>query len=307
MSHGVRHIISVVVAVILMVACEPKVPETYIQPDDMEDILYDFYVSKGMAQLPGFDSYQRDYRQDLYLNMILKKYHITRADFDSSLVYYYTRADKFVKINKNVQDRLADEALKYGATAGEVERFMSASQNGDTANIWTGDKSFFLMPYAPRNIYQFTQRADTAFRKGDSFMLAFNSTFLFQGGSKDAVACLAVRYENDSIASHVSHFSISGSTTLRLSPCDLKAKEIKGFVYLGKGYEQTSGLRLLFANQIRLIRMRRSESAVQPKAGNLLTVPDTVRHPADSVRPRQRRLGERPMPQLAPAGPLLTR
>ena len=52
MSHGVRHIISVVVAVILMVACEPKVPKTYIQPDDMEDILYDFYVSKGMAQLP---------------------------------------------------------------------------------------------------------------------------------------------------------------------------------------------------------------------------------------------------------------
>ena len=44
---------------VLLTACSPKVPSEYIQPDDMEDILYDYHVAQAMAienRQGGFDT-----------------------------------------------------------------------------------------------------------------------------------------------------------------------------------------------------------------------------------------------------------
>ena len=154
---------------------------------------------------------------------------MTRAEFDSSLVYYYTRADKFVDICHNVQDRLSEEALDLGTSEGEVERYTTQSLTGDTANVWEGNRSLMLIPYAPYNRIQFTQKADTSYHKGDSYMLSFMSDFLYQGGIKEALVYLALKYENDSIVSKVTHFSASGDTKLRIDACDLKVKELMGY------------------------------------------------------------------------------
>ena len=39
--------------ILLMTGCKPGVPKEYIQPDDMEDILYDYHVADGMAYAEG--------------------------------------------------------------------------------------------------------------------------------------------------------------------------------------------------------------------------------------------------------------
>ena len=39
------------IALLLMViGCKPTVPSEYIQPDDMEDILYDYHLAEAMAK-----------------------------------------------------------------------------------------------------------------------------------------------------------------------------------------------------------------------------------------------------------------
>ena len=289
-----RHMVFVFLLVLLS-ACTPKVPKEYIQPDDMEDILYDYFVSQGIAQEEGMEHTSRvmDYRRELYFEAVLKKYGLTRAEFDSSLVYYYTRSDRFLKIWKKVQERLGDAAIEYGASAGEVETFTASTLTGDTANIWNGVFSQVLVPYAPYNRLQYHLQADTAFRKGDSFMLAWNSNFLYESGSKDAVAYMAVKYKNDSIVSTVTHFSVDGSTQLRIEGCDEPVKEIKGFVYLGQGYENTSAMRMLILSDIHLIRFHKNATVVkepEPKK----SVTDSLSEVPDSLRPRHHRLGERP-------------
>lgn len=288
-----RHILFVFLLVLLS-ACTPKVPSEYIQPDDMEDILYDYFVSEGMAREDNNNSGRViEYRRELYFNAVLKKYDVTRAEFDSSLVYYYTRADRFVKIWKNVQDRLGEAAIEYGASAGEVETFTARSLTGDTANIWNGTISQVLVPYAPYNRLQYFIQADTAFRKGDSFMLTWYSNFLYQSGSKDAVAYMAIRYKNDSIVSQTVHFSVDGISQLRMEGCDEPVKEIKGFVYLGQGYENTSAMRMLILSDIHLIRFHKNATVVkepEPKK----SVTDSLSEVPDSLRPRHHRLGERP-------------
>ena len=288
-----RHILFVFLLVLLS-ACTPKVPSEYIQPDDMEDILYDYFVSEGMAREENNNGGRViEYRRELYFNAVLKKYDVTREEFDSSLVYYYTRADRFVKIWKNVQDRLGEAAIEYGASAGEVETFTARSLTGDTANIWNGTISQVLVPYAPYNRLQYYIQADTAFRKGDSFMLTWYSNFLYQSGSKDAVAYMAIRYKNDSIVSQTVHFSVDGISQLRMEGCDEPVKEIKGFVYLGQGYENTSAMRMLILSDIHLIRFHKNTAVVkepEPKK----SVTDSLSEVPDSLRPRHHRLGERP-------------
>ena len=292
-----RHHI-VILFLVLLAACSPKVPKEYIQPDDMEDILYDYFLSQGIAKdedLVNIDGSSRalEYRRELYFDAVLNKYGLTRADFDSSLVYYYTRSDRFLKIWKNVQERLGDAAIEYGASAGEVETFTASTLTGDTANIWNNVSSQLFIPYAPYNRMQYQVVADTAFRKGDSFMLTWNSSFLYQSGSKDAVAYMAIRYKNDSIASVVTHFSVDGRTQLRMGGCDEPVKEIKGFIYLGQGYEPNSTMRMLIISDIQLIRFHKQEQ-VEKTPEPQKSAADSLSQVPDSLRPRHHRLGERP-------------
>lgn len=297
MNRPFSHIIVFMASVLCIVSCKPGVPKEVIQPDDMEDILYDYYVSQGIASMPGPQSGSEDYKRDMYFNSVLNKYGVTRAEFDSALVYYYTRADRFVEIYKSVQERMSEEALNLGATEGEVERFTAMqSLSGDTASIWEGMKSARLMPQAPYNKMQFVQKADTSFRKGDSFMLSFKSDFLYQGGNKDALLYLAVKYTNDSIVSQTTHFSVSGINQLRINPVDLMPKEIMGYFYLGQGYEKSSDLRLLSISDIQLIRFhKKKEEGAEEKTLETPIEPDSIRQKKDSIRrAQQHKFGVKP-------------
>ncbi|MBR2291501.1 MAG: DUF4296 domain-containing protein [Prevotella sp.] len=297
MKRGIRHIIYIIMCGVLLSACQPKVPKEYIQPDDMEDILYDYFVSQGVAMADRDNPSVSDYKKELYFDAVLKKHDVSRADFDSSLVYYYTRADRFIKICKNLQERLGEDALTFGASASEVERFSELAMTGDTANIWNAERSRLMVPYAPYNHLQFRIKADTAFHKGDSFMLTFNSDFIYQSGSKDAVAYLAVRFANDSVASFNTHFSASGPTQLRVPSSDEKVKELTGFIYLGHGFEVTSNLQMLILSRIQLIRFHKSKEDKEKKeAPQVKSRADSLSALPDSLRPRHHRLGERPMP-----------
>lgn len=297
MNRPFSHIIVFMASVLCIVSCKPGVPKEVIQPDDMEDILYDYYVSQGIASMPGPQSGSEDYKRDMYFNSVLNKYGVTRAEFDSALVYYYTRADRFVEIYKSVQERMSEEALNLGATEGEVERFTAMqSLSGDTASIWEGMKSARLMPQAPYNKMQFVQKADTSFRKGDSFMLSFKSDFLYQGGNKDALLYLAVKYTNDSIVAQATHFSVSGINQLRINPVDLMPKEIMGYFYLGQGYEKSSDLRLLSISDIQLIRFhKKKEEGAEDKTLETPIEPDSIRQKKDSIRrAQQHKFGVKP-------------
>ena len=297
MNRPFSHIIVFMASVLCIVSCKPGIPKEVIQPDDMEDILYDYYVSQGIASMPGPQSGSEDYKRDMYFNSVLNKYGVTRAEFDSALVYYYTRADRFVEIYKSVQERMSEEALNLGATEGEVERFTAMqSLSGDTASIWEGMKSARLMPQAPYNKMQFVQKADTSFRKGDSFMLSFKSDFLYQGGNKDALLYLAVKYTNDSIVAQATHFSVSGINQLRINPVDLMPKEIMGYFYLGQGYEKSSDLRLLSISDIQLIRFhKKKEEGAEEKTLETPIEPDSIRQKKDSIRrAQQHKFGVKP-------------
>ena len=208
-----KHSVTYLFVLMLVLACKPTVPSEYIQPGEMEDILYDYHIAQAMSRTSVGS--EADLNKQVYLDAVLKKYGISEADFDSSLVYYYSRADRFKEIYSHVSERLNDEAKALGAGVGELNRYSQYSTTGDTANIWTNTSEVLLIPRPTQNRFDFTVKVDTTFHLGDSFMFQFMSEFLYQTGSKDAVVCVLTKYEGDSIIQTANHVSIAGLSQIR--------------------------------------------------------------------------------------------
>ena len=291
---GVHLVIVGATVLVLLSACTPQVPSKYLQPDEMEDLMYDYYLSQGISNgRAGSTDYDRRYN----LQTVLKKYGLTNAEFDSTLVYYYNHMELMNGIYTNIQKRLGDEALELGASEGEVERFTVNSASGDTTDVWEGKRQMMLLPIPPYHIVQFSQKADTSYYKGDSFLLTFGSRFLVQSGSRNATVYLAVTYENDSVISATTPINVSGGSTLRINPCDLRAKRLDGYVYMPRR-DQTdneSESAILLLNHIQLMRFhhRKQTDEDNTQSKPSVAVPEK-KDTTDSLKPRIHRLGERP-------------
>lgn len=243
-----------------LLACKPRVPREYIQPDDMEDLLYDYYIGKAMASR----SDEVGYNQRAYRLAVLKKHGVTEAQFDSSLVYYYGDAERLKKIYDAVASRLEGVATGLGASAGEMNKYATLGASGDTADIWNGPRRTLLLPVAPYNRLSFRLDADSTYRRGDQFQLNLNAQFLYQAGTKDGLVYVAVDYEGDSTSVHYTRVSSTGECTLMV-PRNTEAavKSIRGFVYLGNGATQSPLQKLLFIDGIQLIRFHAKPEDLQ--------------------------------------------
>jgi len=282
---------------VVLVSCKPSVPEQYIQPDDMEDLIYDYHLAQGIASQENGNP---DYNNKLTFELVLKKYGYTKAEFDSSLVYYYTRADRLQEIYKHVTTRLDEEAELYGADVNRAP-ISANSLGGDTTDVWKGKKSLMLLNDRPYHLYQFSQQADTAFHSGDSFMLNLNTTWLMQQGNRQAAVYMAITYENDSITKQYATISTSGTTSLRIPYCKERVKEIKGFMMCGMrpSNEEANKLCLLFINNIQLFRLRHKtnpQAVDDPKLKqDTLPAPKQDMIPNDSLRKPLHTISNKPL------------
>lgn len=239
-------------------SCAPGTPEQYIQPDDMEDLLVDFHKARAMAHNSSARSDSVDYYEALYTKAVLEKHGVSQEHFDSSFVYYYSRADRFSSIYKEVADRLDEQALILGASEGEIGKYAALNANGDTANIWKERPATMMMPVPPYNRWDFRLEADTTFRRGDAFLLQFVSDYVYQDGARNGVVYLAVDYESDTTVTRNLHFTTSGISQLRFdTSVDSDIRSVRGFFYLDGGSEQTTTTRLLFLNNVQLIRFHK--------------------------------------------------
>ena len=259
-----RPLVFLVLAAGLLLSCKPSVPSRFIQPDDMEDLLYDYHIAQAMTSLNNKDGDSRAFNETLYFAAVLEKHGVTKADFDTSLTYYYTRADRFDEIYKNVVNRLNKNAQNLGAPEGELQRFSKLSLNSDTVDVWRGRLSAMLMPYPPYNRIDFEQKADTSFRNGDSFIFIINNDFIYQQGTRSAQACIVMKYDNDTIVSKSFGLSSSGTNQIRIPAVgNHRVKDFRGYIYMAPEKEVSPSLKLLIIRNIQLIKMRKQEEKKQ--------------------------------------------
>lgn len=288
---------------LLFHACKPSVPKEYIQPDVMEDILFDYYLADGLSSYKSTSSYDNRAVENLtYRDAVLKKYGEDRARFDSSMVYYYRHTERLHDIYKRLAQRLSDEANALG---GQTQSgYASLEAKGDTADVWNGPRAVALLPFAPENRLSFEVKADTSFHAGDIVSLEFNAQFIYQEGMKEAVAVMAVRLANDSIV--VRNMTISGSSryTLRLEDINrIGIKAIKGMLVMPRRLSDPSqSYKLAVLSDIRLVKIHvknkpRPESMKPDSAasGNVRRMPPAGLRTPDGTRPESQMQLDKPL------------
>jgi hypothetical protein len=258
----------------------------------MEDILVDYHLVRALAHNTDVPYDSIPYFQAKCLQSVFRKHGITQEQFDSSMVYYYTRADRFQDVYKRVAARLEERALILGATEGEIGKYASFNATGDTANIWADRTRMAMMPTPPFNRWDFRQEIDSTYQRGDSFLLQFMSDYIYQDGSKNGVVYVTCTYEDDkgrdTIISRNLHFLASGISQLNFPAYDDgDLKELRGFFYLGDGNDRTTTVRLLFLNNVQLIRFHKKHEETKKDSLSQNNIPARNGQPVavDSLSP----------------------
>ena len=110
------------------------------------------------------------------------------------------------------------------------------------------------------------------------------------------MAFLAVKYDNDSVATANVHFSSDGQPRVNMGRSDEHlVSEVSGFIYLGQGYNMENTLHLLLLNDIQLIRFRKPKNEPAKEGQSAANRGNSLGSQPDSLRPRHHRLGERPV------------
>ena len=287
MKHSL-YVLLVLSVLSMLLACKPTVPSKYIQPDDMENILYDYHVAQALASVDQMTNY--DFERTKYFLAVLKKHGVTQAEFDSSMVYYYSHLDRLKPIYQEVNDLLADEAKSVGASVGSG-RYLGYGVSGDTANIWKNRTDLLLIPRPTMNRFDFTVDVDTSFYKGDSFVFQFMSEYLWQSGSKDAIICIVTKYEGDSIIQTTNHVSVSGISQIHVpANREQKLKQMYGFIYLNAGSNDETTRKMMFISQMQLVRFH--NKMLKDEANKDTVQTDSVQRSGDARGPMPKTTGD---------------
>lgn len=262
------------VLMVLMVAmgCKPRRPSDIISPEKMEDIMVDYHMAQGMAE----NSDDRDKARYLYIQAVFSKHGVTEAEFDSSLVYYCGRSEQMKKIYERVLERVHTQAQLNGVpTEGEQDAFANLSENGDTANIWRMQSFLTMLPNKVQGRLHFSQKADSTFRIGDTFIWRFRTQFVSQGYMNDVIALLRLEYENDSVVCVNQTLTGNALHEMRFSP-DAKLdsvalRNIGGYLYLAPREKGNKNFQMLMINDLGLIRIHKEVKPETLPADSLAT------------------------------------
>ena len=223
---------SVVLLAFSLTACKVKRPETVLPDAKMENVLYDYHIAKAMGEeVP----YNESYKRVLYIESVFKKYGITQADFDSSMVWFARNPEVLTKIYEKVNVRLKAERDGINHLIALRDNKPKESLPGDSIDVWIWQHIYQLTGMPLDNKITFTLPSDTNFHDRDT--LRWSVRFRFHNGAPDSIhaplMAMQILYEkNDSVISAIRKVQDTGVETLTLFADTLgEIKEIRGFIY----------------------------------------------------------------------------
>ncbi|MCR5152490.1 MAG: DUF4296 domain-containing protein [Prevotella sp.] len=250
-----------------LMSCKPSVPDEFLRPGELEDVLYDLHLAQGVAHevAPG-DQGHVDIHA--YRLAVFRKHGITEGQFEASMNYYYRHTDRMHDIYENLAKRFTNEAKALGVSGNELLQYTNAMR-GDTTDIWTAQHDIILIPEAPYNRVSYDIKADSSFHKGDRIMLSLDAQFIMQEGIRDGVAMLCVEFANDSVATTTRNMTANSNYSMFIDDRDnLGISSVKGFIFLGNGNgESRTTVKLLSASNIHLLKIHKKEEADDSKQG----------------------------------------
>lgn len=263
-SNQIQRYGLVVFLVCTLFACHVKRPETVLSDTRMEDILYDYHIAKALGEAL---SYNENYKRLLYIESVYKKYGITEAEFDSSMVWYARNPEALSKIYDNINARLKAEKTTVEELLALREGKPQTSVPGDSIDVWFGQELYRLSGMPLNNKVTFTLPADSNFYDRDT--LCWNVRFLYPDKEFDSISApimaMSLHYKNDSVISAFRKIFAAGDYSITLQNDTIgELKEVNGFIYYPSSEKKS-----LLLDKISLMRYHSVDSVVVAEADTL--------------------------------------
>lgn len=214
MRKSAFFVIGFMLFVSLFVACQ-KVPKGVVSPGKMEDILYDSYLGDAISE-SELGALYGDKARSVYLMSVLKKYDVTRQEYDSSLHWYMGNLNLYSKIYEKVIIRLKKEQSKRELEAGNLLN-PGISAPGDSIDVWYQNKTALLsQSFAFRKFYS-EINSDENFNPGDTLRFGANVRIFKTSGAQLPKMVLSFIYTNDSVYTVSKEIRESGNVVLTLT------------------------------------------------------------------------------------------
>lgn len=159
-----KKFISFLLIPLFAVACN-QVPDGVLNRKKMENVLYEVHIAEGIMEEYPLKYRSAESKQKL-LATVFQDNGITKAEFDSSMVYYGAHLDQYMKIYQKVTERLNQQKELASAQLLAYERSLLTPE-GDSVNIWKHPAQRIIDPALLAATAIFEIKGDSNFRADD--------------------------------------------------------------------------------------------------------------------------------------------
>ncbi len=187
-----RLLLLIITFVLAFTACNKPQNDT-LSRKEMTAFLIDLHKLDGALVAQGLGSAE-DRNNVYYYNALLKKHGITKAQFDSTLVYYAKNPKKFERVYTDVIEELTE--FDVNVKAGVFHPVDSAALRNSIENIWplASTRNYFAKDSTASKLKFVIKNRQLAWN--DQYKLSF----LHQVGKSDSVknkhAIIRIHYRN---------------------------------------------------------------------------------------------------------------
>lgn len=168
MRNNLHRHSALLLLVTLLAACS-KVPEGILSEKKMQAVQLDMQLAEAMIHMDSKAFPDSAHKAALYQS-IFRKYKITQATYDSSLIWYGRHLDLYMK----VYDRVLADLKKRQDALGDVQALAAPTTKQDSVDIWPRRTALRLEPDALFNGVTFDIQPETDYSSGSSFVLGMN-------------------------------------------------------------------------------------------------------------------------------------
>lgn len=172
-------------------------PDYVLDEDAMVTLLTDVHRSEGLIELQQTNnafSGNESFKQSVMASVLVKN-GVTRAQYDSSLVWYGQNLKYLVRVYSKVQKNISQEIDYWSNFDSDNKSLFGVSEAGDSVQLWNIDKHIVLSEDRLMAMKFWEIPTDSNYIASDSIIWHFNVPFV--PNSHFIVATLSLNFKGD--------------------------------------------------------------------------------------------------------------